>query len=201
MTIISIFSFIILILSIIIHEISHGYAALALGDSTAKYAGRLTLNPLKHIDPMGSIIVPIITSFAGLTFGWAKPVPFNPYNLRNKRWGEAIVAIAGPASNILIFLVFGLSLRLIPNISPTLTSLLAIITLINISLTVFNLIPVPPLDGSKIIFALIPPRYITIRQWLEKYQWLFILLLVFILWQYISPLIYYLFTLVSGVSL
>src|ERR1700722_18659718 len=98
---------IVLAFSVIIHEISHGYVAEMLGDPTARLAGRLTLNPLKHIDPIGSIIVPILTSLAGFTFGWAKPVPFNPHNLKNPRSGELLIALAGSASNFLIALVFG----------------------------------------------------------------------------------------------
>src|SRR6185369_136655 len=107
-----IFSIIILIFSVIIHEVSHGYAAYMQGDNTAKYAGRLTLNPLKHLEWFGSFFLPVISYFlGGFIIGWAKPVPFNPYNLRNHRWGEALVAVAGPAANILIALIFGLSIR------------------------------------------------------------------------------------------
>src|ERR1700750_249745 len=99
--------------SVIIHEVSHGYAALMQGDRTAEYEGRLTLNPLKHIDPVGTLILPILSLMlpGSFLFGWAKPVPFNPYNLRNQRWGEAIVVIAGPLSNIVIALIFGLFIR------------------------------------------------------------------------------------------
>ncbi|HEY4500581.1 MAG TPA: site-2 protease family protein [Candidatus Paceibacterota bacterium] len=103
-----IFSLIVLLFSVVIHEISHGYAALFLGDRTAEYAGRLTLNPIKHIDLVGTIILPVISLLlpGSFLFGWAKPVPYNPYNLRNQRWGEAIVAAAGPLSNILLALIF-----------------------------------------------------------------------------------------------
>src|SRR4051812_1743887 len=96
----TIVSIVILIFSVIVHEVAHGFMADRLGDPTARLAGRLTLNPLKHLDPVGSIIVPLITSMAGFTFGWAKPVPFNPYNLKNKRLGEFLIALAGPASNL-----------------------------------------------------------------------------------------------------
>jgi Zn-dependent protease len=91
-------SIIILVMSVVIHELSHGYVAEMLGDPTPRLQGRLTLNPLKHLDWFGSVIVPIITSFAGLTFGWAKPVQWNPYNVKNKRWGEFLISIAGPGS-------------------------------------------------------------------------------------------------------
>src|SRR3989344_9619311 len=97
----TIFSLIILIISVVLHEVSHGYAAAILGDPTAKYAGRLTLNPLAHLDPVGSFFVPILTTvLGGVTFGWAKPVPYNPYNLRGGKWGPAIVGAAGPLANL-----------------------------------------------------------------------------------------------------
>ena len=105
-----VFQITIIIVSVVFHELSHGYAAYFLGDPTAKYAGRLTINPIKHLEVFGSVIVPIITALlpGGLVFGWAKPVPYNPYILRIPRWGEVIVAIAGPAANILIALIFPL---------------------------------------------------------------------------------------------
>ena len=145
-----IFSLIILIFSVIIHEVSHGYAALFLGDKTAQDQGRLTLNPIKHIDPIGSIIFPALSLLlGGFVFGWAKPVPFNPYNLRNRKWGEAIVAAAGPASNFLIALAFGLALRFSAALAASAAAgLVATIVLVNLMLGTFNLIPIPPLDGS-----------------------------------------------------
>lgn len=107
-----IFSIIVLIFSVVIHEVSHGYAAYLQGDNTAKFAGRLNLNPLNHLEWFGSFFLPVMSYFlGGFIIGWAKPVPFNPYNLRNQKWGEAIVAFAGPLSNILIALFFGLLLR------------------------------------------------------------------------------------------
>src|SRR3989344_7026652 len=132
---ITILSITILILSVIIHEVSHGYMADCLGDPTARLQGRLTLNPIKHIDPVGSIIVPLITSLAGFTFGWAKPVPYNPYNLRNRRQGEFLIAIAGPLSNLLIALIFGTIIRFVSVEMVTLTSFIEItsyIVVINI---------------------------------------------------------------------
>ena len=106
-------SFVVLILSIIAHEIAHGYAADSLGDPTARLSGRLTMNPIPHIDPMGSVIIPAMLMFSGspVLFGWAKPVPYNPYNLKNQRWGEALVALAGSATNILLAVIFGLIVR------------------------------------------------------------------------------------------
>src|SRR3989338_121736 len=108
-----IFQVAILVMSVVIHEVSHGFMAYALGDSTAKYAGRLTLNPIPHIDPFGSIILPFILSLlpGGMVFGWAKPVPYNPYNLRDQKWGPGLVAAVGPVSNLFVALVFGLVIR------------------------------------------------------------------------------------------
>ena len=140
-------SIVILIISVILHEVAHGYMADWLGDPTARLAGRLSLNPLKHIDPIGSILVPIVTSFAGFTFGWAKPVPYNPYNIvHNRRRAELLIALAGPASNLLIALIFGTLIRF-----GLMYELFGYIVIINIVLAIFNLIPLPPLDGSKIL--------------------------------------------------
>jgi Zn-dependent protease len=177
----TLFSLLILVMSVVIHEVSHGYAAYLQGDPTAFYAGRLTLNPLKHIDPIGSIVIPIITTLAGFPFGWAKPVPFNPYNLRNQKWGELLVAIAGPASNIIIALIFGLIIRFgALSLPATFISLSISVVIVNLGLAIFNLIPIPPLDGSKILFAFLPLRFMQYRAQLERYAFFIILLLVFI---------------------
>ena len=201
----TIFFVIILVISVIVHEVAHGYAALALGDQTAKRAGRLTLNPLPHIDLFGSIILPFIMSLlpGGIIFGWAKPVPFNPYNLRAGQWGPALVAIAGPLSNLAIALLFGLAVRFADILSITsapVLGLMQMIVLLNIVLAVFNLIPVPPLDGSKILFALIPARYRQIEEVLERYQLIFLLVVIFFLVELVSPLMFWLFRLLTGVA-
>ena len=153
-------SLVVLILSIILHEVAHGYAADALGDPTARYAGRLTLNPLAHIDPIGSVIVPLllVISSSPIFFGWAKPVPYNPHNLRNKRWGEAIVAGAGVATNLLIAVIFALLARATAASAPTAASFLALICFINLFLGLFNLIPFPPLDGYGVLAGVLPFR-------------------------------------------
>ncbi len=156
-----IFFFIVLILSIIVHEVSHGFAAEMLGDPTARLQGRLTLNPIPHIDPIGSILVPGILLFSqtGFLFGWAKPVPYNPYNLKNQKWGEAIVAAAGPGVNILLALAFGLLIRFGSGTLPqAFLDLSGIIVFVNIMLAFFNLIPIPPLDGSKLLKSILPFR-------------------------------------------
>ena len=151
---------VILILSIIAHEVSHGYAADALGDKTARYAGRLTLNPIPHIDPVGSILLPALLIFSGspILFGWAKPVPYNPYNLQSKRWGEFIVAIAGAATNIILAIIFGLLVRFgAPlGLPPAMLLLAGSISFVNLFLGMFNLIPFPPLDGFTALRAALP---------------------------------------------
>jgi Zn-dependent protease len=151
-------------MSIVIHEVSHGFVAFIQGDSTAERAGRLTLNPIKHLDLVGSIIVPLVTYFlAGIPFGWAKPVPFNPYNLHNQRWGETIVAAAGPAANFLIAIVFAAIIHIASplGLPSTFINICALVVLANIGLGLFNLVPIPPLDGSKILFGLLPFRYVS----------------------------------------
>ncbi|MDD5165287.1 MAG: site-2 protease family protein [Candidatus Pacebacteria bacterium] len=201
---ITLISIVILIFSVIIHEVAHGYMANYLGDPTARLQGRLTLNPIKHIDPIGSIVVPLITSLSGFTFGWAKPVPYNPYNLKNRRIGEFLIALAGPASNISIALIFSLIIRYIAT-SMTVTSGVAsfvdvasYIVVINIVLAVFNLIPLPPLDGSKLLFTVLPDQYGRIRHLLEAYAPIWVLIVVLFVWQFISPIVPYVFRLFTG---
>ncbi|MCX6719060.1 MAG: site-2 protease family protein [Candidatus Taylorbacteria bacterium] len=205
----TIISFIILIISVILHELSHGYMADFLGDPTARHQGRLTLNPLKHIELWGSIIVPIFTSMAGFTFGWAKPVPFNPYNLKNKRQGEFLIAAVGPLSNIGIALIFGILIRVIianvgiEHLSTGLVSAIVVfkvIIIINIMLAIFNLIPMPPLDGSKLLLSLMPNQYGKTRMFLERYALVFLLIVVLFIWQIIEPIIPWLFRMVAGID-
>lgn len=201
-----IFKIIILIFSVVVHEVSHGYAALMLGDTTAKYQGRLTLNPLKHLDWFGSVILPLLltVSGAGFVIGWAKPVPFNPYNLRNQRWGEAIVAFAGPLSNIIIALIFGLALRISLTyglVSMPLLTIMSLVVLINLVLAIFNLVPIPPLDGSKILFSIFPRSFARIRPVIEGYGFILVLLFIFFGSQFIAPIVQYLFIHITGVYL
>lgn len=194
-------SIIILIMSVVIHELSHGYTAELLGDPTPRLQGRLTLNPLKHLDLFGSLIVPLITSIAGFTFGWAKPVQWNPYNVKNKRWGELLIAIAGPASNILVAVIFGLIIRIFSeSLSMPFIQISSYIIAINIVLAVFNLIPLPPLDGSKVLFSILPPSMVGIREVLERYSIFFFLIVVFFLWRFVEPIIPWIFKVIVGVQ-
>ncbi|KKR44771.1 MAG: M50 family peptidase [Candidatus Moranbacteria bacterium GW2011_GWC1_45_18] len=170
-------------MSAVVHEVSHGLAALWQGDPTAKYADRLTLNPLKHLDPFGSVLLPLLLVFTRSPFfiAWAKPVPYNPYNLRNQKYGPAIVGAAGPLSNIFIALIFGFFLKVLlitGNISADFSSLafavFYYVILINLMLAFFNLIPFPPLDGSKLLFAFFPIREET-KMYLEQYGFFFLI--------------------------
>jgi Zn-dependent protease len=152
-------SFLVLIFSIILHEVAHGYAADSLGDPTARMSGRLTLNPIPHIDLMGSIVIPALLMFSGssMLFGWAKPVPYNPYNLKDQRWGEALVAVAGSATNLLIAVIFGLIIRFGGvSLPPAALSVAATIAFVNLFLGLFNLIPFPPLDGFTVLRTILP---------------------------------------------
>lgn len=190
----SFFYIAILLVSVILHEMAHGYAALSQGDKTALYAGRLTFNPIKHLDLWGSILIPLflILSGAGFVIGWAKPVPYNPDNLKNQTWGKVWVAIAGVLTNIIIAVVFALIARFAP-LGESALSIAYMIIITNIVLAIFNLVPIPPLDGSKIILAFVPARYERQIQSIERYS--FIILIVFILygWGLISPWISRLF--------
>jgi Zn-dependent protease len=147
-----------ILFALTIHEFSHGYVAYYLGDSTAKAAGRLTLNPLKHLDPIGTIAVFIIN------FGWAKPVPVNPYFFKNPRKGMLWVGIAGPASNLIVAVISALLFKVFvalgtffpPALTEPLLQMLFYSVLINVLLGVFNLLPIPPLDGSRVLAGLLP---------------------------------------------
>jgi len=195
------FTIAILIMSVVIHEVAHGYAALSFGDPTARLSGRLTLNPAKHLDPVGSFIVPALAYFlGGFIIGWAKPVPYNPYNFSRERAGTIAVALAGAAANFLLAIVFGILLRVFGGALPAgFFDIAVLIILINLILGVFNLVPVPPLDGSKLLFALLPYRFRFVQDAMERYWIFLIFILLFFAWRFIVPVVGFLFTLVSGI--
>ncbi len=153
---IKIFIYIIIILSAVFHEYAHAWAAYSLGDPTAKNEGRLTLNPVAHMDPFGTVFLPLLLLFTGGFFiGYAKPVPYNPYNLKDQIYGSAKIALAGPASNFFIAIIFAMVLRF-GEVDFIYRDLLSLVVLVNIFLGLFNLIPIPPLDGSKLLQVFFP---------------------------------------------
>jgi Zn-dependent protease len=171
---------VVLLFSIIIHEVAHGYVALRNGDPTARMLGRITLNPIPHIDPIGTILLPLLllVSGAGILFGWARPVPVNPRNYRNYRWGELTVSAAGPLSNLALAVLFSLLLHLVPfNLGLMKMALWGV--QINIFLALFNLIPIPPLDGSHILGIFLSPNLARLYAYLEPVGFILILLLFY----------------------
>jgi Zn-dependent protease len=212
-----VFQLAVLIFSVIIHEISHGYVAEYLGDPTARNAGRLTLNPIPHLSLFGMVIMPIISYLSwGILVGGAKPVPYNPNNLKDPRRGGALIAVAGPASNLFIALVFGILLRITSAtgaFSPFLGSLFGVVIYLNILLAVFNLVPIPPLDGSKVVNLFLSRRagfywdsFWNKAQVLIQRNFILSLILFFLFFQYvlsavffvIAPVINSLFTIIAG---
>ena len=180
------------LLSLTVHEFCHALAAFLQGDDTAQRAGRLSLNPLKHLDPIGTAL-PILLALAHLpALGWAKPVPFNPYALKNPRWGSVVVALAGPASNLVLCLICAVSLNIfLPRLSPDnwLILFLTIGALVNSGLAIFNLLPIPPLDGSRLLSALLPERYMGIYRWLEIYGTFLLLGLMYFGYSFLGTLL------------
>ena len=218
-----IFLIAILILSVVIHEVSHGYIAYLLGDPTAKRAGRLSMNPFKHLDLTGSFIVPLMLVLlkSSFVFGWAKPVPYNPYNLKNQKWGPGLVAVSGPLSNFLIAGVFGLVSLFLPldqtvkteiglaavngaaifgaGYAPALFYFSSMVVWINVFLGIFNLIPIPPLDGSKVLFSFLPYKWTNAQIFLEKYGFFILLFFLFSFSSVLLPVVFFLFRLFLGI--
>lgn len=195
----------ILIMSVVIHEISHGFMAERFGDKTARYAGRLTLNPIKHLDLFGSILLPalLIISKVGFVFGWAKPVPYNPNNLSNRKWGTIAVASAGVMANFFIAIVFGLMLRI--GLSYSLPDgfyfIVSAITLVNIGLGVFNLIPIAPLDGSRILVSFLPASF---ERWVDSFErYSIFLLIIFVIYfsHYLYPVVGFIYRSITGMPI
>jgi len=203
-------SVVILLFSAVCHEVAHGVIANALGDPTARLLGRLTLNPIPHIDPVGSVLVPgvlaILSATTGSSFiiGWAKPVPYNPANLKNPRTGGALIGAAGPLTNFAIALVFGAALRFMATgavgVNEGTILIFALITYINLLLGIFNLVPIPPLDGSKVLFAFIPLSR-RAQMVLEQNGFVFVLLFVMFFSSVLGPVVSMLFRLITGVTL
>jgi len=177
----TIFILIVLYFSVVIHEIAHGSCALILGDDTAKREGRLTLNPIAHIDPIGTIFLPLIllilTLGQGPIFGWAKPVPVNPLNFRDKKWGIVKVSLAGPATNLLIAILFSFLARF--NFPRATIEFFEIISIYNFSWAFFNLLPFPPLDGFHILYQILPNRFSFLKFFLLQYGFLILLFIIF----------------------
>lgn len=190
----TLFFIFVLIFSIVIHEFSHGAVANMLGDPTAKLAGRLTLNPLKHLDPIGSVVLPVLMILTtGTGIGWAKPVPVNPFNFRDQKYGSLKVALAGPAANLTVALFLGLFLRLLFFFgvsSPVLFSAFSFIIFVNILLAMFNLTPVPPLDGSHILFALLPDSLRGMKIFLSQFGFFILIFLIFFFPPFLKIIIY-----------
>ena len=170
----------VIIIALTVHEFAHAMTAFVLGDTTAKDQGRLTLNPMAHLSLLGSVFLLVVG------FGWGKPVPFNPYNLKYKRFGSAIVALAGPASNLILAILFTIGLKVISTYNLLLPENLLVVFLyysiiLNVNLMLFNLLPLAPLDGSKVLFAIITDyKYAKIRQFLETQGPLVLIGLIFI---------------------
>lgn len=219
---------VILIFSAILHEYAHGWMAKRLGDNTAEQAGRLTLNPLKHLDPVGSILLPLVLVIMKAPFflAWAKPVPYNPNNLRDKKFGDLKVAVAGPLTNFLLAFIFGLAARFIPlaanikfelissflsgnnesllslisgSLPASFTLLAMLICFVNLMLGIFNLIPIPPLDGSKVLASILPYAAREKLYQFERYGLIIILLLIMTrAFTFIFYAVLWLFSLLTG---
>lgn len=179
-------TFVIIFFSLVLHEVSHGQAAKILGDDTAEKMGRLSLNPFKHIDPIGTILVPMLlvlfstmTGMRPFVFGWAKPVPVNPYNLKNPKRDMALIALSGPASNVFLAIIFSLFIRFgsVLNLSPVIISFAFTVVFLNVLWAVFNLIPLPPLDGSKILFYFV--KNPDLESTLSRYSLMFVVLFIY----------------------
>ncbi|MFH1745352.1 MAG: site-2 protease family protein [bacterium] len=224
-----IFSLIVLIVSASFHELAHGWVAYKLGDSTAKDAGRLTMNPLVHIDPVGSVLVPLLLLAAHSPFliAAARPVPVNPYNLHDSKYGSMKVSLAGPAANFALAVVFGIIARIVPlsagfkinlinnyfmgdteavlvlihgSFAASIFVMSVIFCFINLILMVFNLVPIPPLDGSKVIMPFLPTNFQKIMYTIEPYGFFILIFMLMSGWlSFVFPIVFNLFVFLAGV--
>lgn len=181
---------VIVVIALTVHEFCHAWASHMLGDVTAKHSGRLTLNPLAHIDPFSTLLLPVALILLGspVVFGAAKPVPFNPYAVRYGKWGAALVALAGPFSNLFMAVFIGLYMRFL-NIPTSAEIFLLQFMFVNLAFFVFNMIPIPPLDGSRLLYALVPNSMQAIMDNIEKYGIYVVMIFLLISYKFISPLI------------
>jgi len=200
-----IFQIIVLLFSVVIHEVSHGLMANSLGDPTAKNLGRLSLNPLKHLDMFGSIILPLLLFLIRSPFivGYAKPVPYVSENLRDRKYGPAKVAFAGPASNFILAGLFGLTLRFLPDVfvSPLVPQLLSFIIILNLVLAIFNLFPIPPLDGHWLLMTFLPRRFSSLRRFLYQYSLVLLVFFLVFVFPLIFPLVGLIYELLTGLKI
>ena len=199
----TLFAVIILIVSVMFHELAHGVTADKLGDPTPSLAGRLTLNPIKHLDLVGSFVLPLLCVLTGGGFiiGWAKPIPFNSKYFQSKRWGPALVAVAGPIMNIVVAVLAAIAYRFL-SVIPTMasfSSLLSLVVIINISLAIFNLVPIPPLDGHHILGAIIPPYKRFADRAMQSYGFIILLVVIFAAGSLIGPVVEFFVRLLLGV--
>ena len=201
----TLFQILVLIYSVVIHEVSHGLMANSLGDQTAKNMGRLTLNPLRHLDMFGSVLLPLFLLLVRSPFvvGYAKPVPYNPQHLSDHKYGPAKVAFAGPASNIILALLFGLSLRFMPDVftSSLVPQLFSYIIILNLVLAIFNLFPIPPLDGHWLLMTFLPARFNAVKVFLYRYSLPLLFIFIIFIFPLIWPLISVLYRLITGLTL
>ena len=208
--ILTIFSIVVLLYSVVLHELAHGLMARSMGDKTAEQAGRLTLNPIPHLDWFGSVLLPffLFMVHSPFVFGYAKPVPYNPDALNDRAYGPAKVAIMGPAVNFVLAVLFGISIRifypvgaLILQNPPILLRMLAVIVSTNLVLAIFNLLPIPPLDGHWLLMTFLPARFHAFKVALYRYQWFVLIFVLFFVFPALMPLLGWVSRLLTGYQL